>query len=109
MLKEIEVEVTAEDIKSGSRGNCVSCPVARALLRTLKYIAWEGTSHNFNSVVVNVDSGNIKYYYPYPKLINMVETPPVAAYFIDCFDTGVGEFGPFKFKVLAPEELIKNC
>jgi hypothetical protein len=107
MLKEIEVEVTAEDIENGFRGSCTSCPVAVAIKRTLKTIPYKDSI--FTAVGVNVDSLSIKYYYPYPKLLNIVETPPEAAYFIDCFDTGVGEFGPFKFKVLAPEELIKNC
>lgn len=109
MLKEIEVEVTAEDIKNGFRGSCSSCPVAIALFRCLKYIPYDNVSHGINSVRVEVMADIIKYYQPYPKLINCVEAPPEVAYFVDCFDTGVGEFGPFKFKVLAPEELIKNC
>lgn len=42
MSKAIRVEVTQEDISSGVRSDCLNCPIAKAIRRSVGKVAYVG-------------------------------------------------------------------
>lgn len=87
MIKTINV--TARDITEGTRDNCESCPIARAVLRHVKY----------------AEVYRRKVYLTCTKCVFL---PGIARDFISLFDVGK-EVSPFKFKLDIPKEYLKNA
>lgn len=106
MLREIEIEVTAEHIKNGRRGSCGSCPVALAILSKLKHIPYHGSKNvDINSVVVHVSYDIVRFYQNYPNTQEVTAPPPEVGLFISKFDSA-SPVQPFKFKLAVPANLI---
>ena len=84
------INVTAEDIACGGRGNCSRCPVAKALTRCVP-----GVKESYASY-----TGGSLYAIAGPGL--RVKFPIEVAYFISDFDSGL-PVSPFTFTVEIPE------
>lgn len=74
------VQVTAEDIAHGERGNCNECPVARAIMRAVP-----GSAPNVGYDIVSAGIGGMA-----------ADLPGDAVDFIDRYDQEVGA-EPFEF------------
>jgi hypothetical protein len=89
------IEVTRDDIEHGRKGDCIACPVARAISRTLdapctvSHEAWiYGRSRCLCDPI-------------------RVELPHAVEDFIDAFDVGE-RVEPVSFDLDIPEELLKK-
>lgn len=96
-MVEIEVSVTAEDIKFGARCDCSSCPVARALNRWLK----RGVRCRvFYALGIDFLEG-------VTKIAEIEATPRAARAFIAQFDSHrTGQ--PFSFMLSVPAKVLKR-
>jgi len=96
-LKRVTVNVTARDIANGIRGECRSCPVARAINRLLKkpYVSIVGFSSVCYHSITN--SGNV--YGP--------DAPKNASSFIHAFDANQNP-QPFKFRMSIPKMVLNK-
>jgi len=74
----IRIEVSATDIKSGSRGNSENCAIARAAKRFIRENKLRGWS-------VSVDSDSIRFDHDERDAINL-DLPKAAQNFIEKFD-----------------------
>jgi hypothetical protein len=94
----IQIQVTAEDIREGTAQECCLCPVARAIARALgREVLWNGD--------VSVDGDNVTVYRP--SSWDGVDLPDQAKDFIEQFDSGK-PVEPFAFALDVPEWWMKG-
>lgn len=109
MLKELEIEVTDEDIKKGEQFSCIYCPVARAMSRALGFTievygaAWlphrrDRPLKMWEQVKLTSDK---QFLLPY-KVVRFIEKFDKGNFY-----TGVPEVLPFKFRLKVDENLLK--
>lgn len=90
-MEYLTVEVTGEDIEQGVPGDCVDCPVARALNRALGYAA--GT--------VDVDADEY-WLGPQDNEGRPYRLPAAASEFVMAFDSDEA-VAPFSFRIRKPK------
>lgn len=99
MNRTIIIDVTADDIKLGTRGWCRTCPVAMAAERAIGVLVWVN--------YFNISSG--------PALWNdvvpdwSIPLPDSAIEFIHQFDRSVIPPKPFSFEISIPEEYARTA
>lgn len=104
---EVEINVTAEDIKCGEAGNCILCPVALAVKRHVKEEC---------DVIVGINMMEILD--RRGKRQTIIQLPTFVSAFIKCFDVAADKIAerivwsptppePFTFKIALPPECIK--
>jgi len=87
--KEIEINVTENDIKLGKSRSCDFCPIARAIKRRIK-----------KGICVQV------YFSLHCNRKFICDMPDTASYFVRSFDDGY-PVSPFRFKIEIPKEYLK--
>lgn len=82
----VRIDVTAEDIAHGVRGECDSCPIALAIERTLGVVP---LVNRFDVALDGCDDDNA------------IDLPSEATFFIEDFDMGLTP-EPFAFDLEVP-------
>ena len=85
---KITIDVTADDIQRGQRGNCRTCPVARAVAKRV-----------FGRIGVGIALITV-------GRVVEVSTPDVVVEFIRKFDWK-GKADPFSFEIRVPAEIVR--
>jgi len=91
MLKKIDVAVTSDDIRNGRRHDCMLCPIALAISRTL-LCGPTGCGVSNRAVSVFIDQADSQL----PVGDHFALLPDEAALFTRNFDRG-RDVSPFKF------------
>jgi hypothetical protein len=87
-LKEVEIDVTQEDIEKGVRNDCANCPIAKAFSRRLE-------AHNLNLTLMEVCHEHVVI--ANKEAAAEFDLPQEASNFISAFDNK-RPVAPFKFK-----------
>lgn len=102
-MKKVRIYVTKEDIKLGCKGEASKCPVAKAIMRTLKvnYVCI------YQHLAIEKEHSNFDLYYRVE-----MKTPEKAFAFINAFDSYDEEIQKtaksFQFTIEVPEWLIQQ-
>ncbi len=95
-MKTIKIEVTQDDIDNGLQGNCISCPIGRAINRLLNQNYFGRATYDLVKIHSKPSCGVV---YVYPMPIH-------GGNFITSFDKCY-KVKPFSFDIDIPEIFLK--